>query len=43
VDSYPIGGSRIAMDIEIITQATIEYEQCVEVWNYLDAGEECIN
>jgi len=43
VDSSPFSGSRIAMDIEIIIKATIEYEQCVEVWNGLDAGEECPN
>lgn len=43
VDSYPSSGNRIAMDIQIIIKATIEYEQCVEVWDGLDAGEECPN
>ncbi|GBD92277.1 hypothetical protein BMS3Abin04_03012 [bacterium BMS3Abin04] len=43
VDSSPFSGRRIAMDIEIVIQATIEYEQCVEVWDGLDAGEECPN
>jgi len=39
--SPKVGGSRLVVDITVRISIQIEYQQCVEVWDYIDAGEEC--
>jgi len=39
-DSSP-AGSRIQVDITLSIQGTIEYDQCVEVWDFLSISEDC--
>jgi len=36
-----LGGSRFVADVHIRISIQIEYEECREVWEYLDGGEEC--
>ena len=35
------GIDKFAADVEISMEVQVEYKQCVEVWDYLDAGEDC--
>lgn len=39
--SPKVGGSRLVVDIHVRVSIQIEYQQCVEVWDYIDAGEDC--
>ncbi|MEE9431234.1 MAG: hypothetical protein V3V16_09350 [Melioribacteraceae bacterium] len=34
-------GNKLRLNVQVRIAIQIEYQQCVEVWDYLDAGEEC--
>lgn len=36
-----LGGNRFVADVHIRISIQIEYEQCIEVWDYLDSGADC--
>lgn len=39
--TIPVSGNRLVLDITLKIDIQIEYEQCIEVWDYVSGGEKC--
>ncbi|MBK7980251.1 MAG: hypothetical protein IPK06_09705 [Ignavibacteriae bacterium] len=41
IQAQPVSGNRLVLDITLNIDIQIEYEQCIEVWDYVSGGEKC--